>query len=227
MKKGIRYILYIEHSYGLCDPFLSSVRINMQGYALPNSGIYHPNLHIRSRVEPNVRDSINIRSVEEWETDPPTYDRSYIYNDVNTIPSRLYRESLDRSAPYQVGQESLEALHLHKERIKILTEIQRLEKMGGNQEALQSAHLIYETLLKAEKQASTESISANPYFDKYDVAGDSRNIVRELRSVVHEDISDRGVSESKKLLGRAFENRFLGKDDIEARRMNTLGYFRA
>jgi len=71
-----------------------------------------------------------------------------------------------------------------------------------------------------------ESLSANPYFDKYDVAGDSRNIARELRSVVHEDIVDRGVNESKKLLGRAFENRWLTRDDIQARGLNTLAYFR-
>jgi len=126
-------------------------------------------------------------------------------------------------APYQLTADNLQVLQLRKDRIKILEEIQNLE--GQDSSKVEELHKLYETYLKAEKQASVESISANPYFDKYDVAGDSRNIARELRSVVHEDIVDRGVNESKKLLGRAFESRWMQEDSIIAKRLNTLGRY--
>jgi len=178
---------------------------------------------VRSRREPNANELINIRHVEQWQTDPPASDRTSVYNDTNAIPSRLYRESLDRMAPYQLTADNLQVLQLRKDRIKILEEIQNLE--GQDSSKVEELHKLYETYLKAEKQASVESISANPYFDKYDVAGDSRNIARELRSVVHEDIVDRGVNESKKLLGRAFESRWMQEDSIIAKRLNTLGRY--
>jgi hypothetical protein len=176
---------------------------------------------LRSRREPNANELINIRHVEQWQTDPPASD--IMYNDTSAIPSRLYRESLNRSAPYE--QMTSVDDKLTKQKIQVLADIQALQKEGQS-DKLQDAYATYETILKAEKEAMVESLSANPYFDKYDVAGDSRNIARELRSVVHEDIVDRGVNESKKLLGRAFENRWLTRDDIQARGLNTLAYFR-
>jgi hypothetical protein len=158
---------------------------------------------LRSRKEKNVKDIINTRFVEEWQTDPPSSDKMYFYEDTFSIPSRLYRESLDRSAPYSVSRHTIDP-ELEKQRLDILSQISELEKKNL-QEELQDAYALYDIILKAQRNSMTESISSNPYFDKYDVAGDSRNIVRELRSVVHEDIVDRGVNESKKLMERMFQ----------------------
>lgn len=176
---------------------------------------------LRSRREPNANELINIRHVEQWQTDPPASE--IMYNDTNSIASRLQRESLDRNPPYQLMTTVDDKLT--KQKIQVLADIEALQK-AGQSDKLQDAYATYEIILKAEKEAMVESISANPYFDKYDVAGDSRNIARELRSVVHEDIVDRGIDESKKLLGRAFENRWLTRDDIQAKGLNSLAYFR-
>lgn len=162
---------------------------------------------LRSRKETNAKELTNIRHVEQWQTDPPAADKMSFYEDTASIPSRLYRESLDRLPSYSVKvEDNVEAKELERQRYIVLSQIQELEKKNDPKDAdiLRDAYATYETILKGEKMAFAESISANPYFDKYDVAGDSRNIVRELRSVIHEDIVDRGVNESKKLMERMF-----------------------
>jgi hypothetical protein len=65
-------------------------------------------------------------------------------------------------------------------------------------------------------------MAQNPYFAKYDVAGDSRNVVRELRGAVSEDIADRGIRESKKLLERNFDNRWMPQGDAQEKGLNSL-----
>jgi hypothetical protein len=189
---------------------------------------------IRSRKEPNAKETINIRHVEQWQTDPPYSDRASVYDDTAGIASRLHRESLDRNPPFQLpGQGGSDlSSKIHRESLQLLAKIQALDSqlriVQDAQEIsrvsmeLQQAKKGYEVLLKAEKQASIESIGSNPYFDKYDVSSDSRNIIRELRGVVHEDVEDRGINESKKLLGRTFETRWLPQDTIEAKGMNSL-----
>lgn len=49
----------------------------------------------------------------------------------------------------------------------------------------------------------------NPYFDKYSVTDDSRNMTRELKASVYEDKNTGYVEESNKLLQRNFDNRWL------------------
>jgi hypothetical protein len=51
--------------------------------------------------------------------------------------------------------------------------------------------------------------SLNPYFDKYDTVYDSRNTIRELRGAIYEDKYTGYNSESKHLLERNFDNRWL------------------
>lgn len=179
--------------------------------------------NIRSRKETNTKETINLRHVEQWQTDPPYSDKTFVYEDTTALPSRLYRESLDRNAPYQITMDESRGKHLEKEGLALLAEIQALDsriRIEIDPDAIQrlSAKLTvvksnYEAILQAGKQAAVQSISSNPYFEKYDVGGDSRNIIRELRSVVHEDIGDRGVNESKKLLGRTFESRWVAKEE--------------
>jgi hypothetical protein len=54
----------------------------------------------------------------------------------------------------------------------------------------------------------------NSYFDKYDTAYDARNMVRELRATVYEDKNIDYSNESKHLLERNFDNRWLDTSQI-------------
>lgn len=49
---------------------------------------------------------------------------------------------------------------------------------------------------------------SNPYFEKYDLPGDPRNVARELQGAVYETRDDRGAAESQKLLARNFSSRY-------------------
>ncbi len=49
-----------------------------------------------------------------------------------------------------------------------------------------------------------DQLSGNPYFQKYDVQSDPRNVSRELRGAVYETPEDRGQMESKRMLERQF-----------------------
>jgi hypothetical protein len=49
----------------------------------------------------------------------------------------------------------------------------------------------------------------NSFFDKYDTTSDSRNMARELRGSVYEDKNTGFQTESKKLLERNFDSRWL------------------
>ena len=64
-------------------------------------------------------------------------------------------------------------------------------------------------------------LGKNPYFDKYDVAYDGTNAVRELRAAVYEDKNMESLRESKRLLERNLDNRWLV--DGEANRLAVLG----
>jgi hypothetical protein len=55
----------------------------------------------------------------------------------------------------------------------------------------------------------------NPYFDKYDATYDARNMTRELRASVYEDKNTGYLKESKKLLERNFDNRWLNTNVIK------------
>lgn len=67
----------------------------------------------------------------------------------------------------------------------------------------------------------TGRLGMNPYFNKYDVAYDGTNAVRELRAAVYEDKNMESLRESRRLLERNLDNRWLGES--EAARMSALG----
>ena len=69
---------------------------------------------------------------------------------------------------------------------------------------------LYKALVDSRRRLMMDNMNRNPYFETYDVQGDSRNIVRELQSAVKEDISDRGVEQSRRLLQRGMESRWIG-----------------
>lgn len=88
------------------------------------------------------------------------------------------------------------------------------------QKSLSLAKETYSLYLQEQKISQADAIAQNPYFNKYDVASDSRNIIRELRGVVSEDIVDRGLRQSQKLLTRELDNRWLSPKFAEQKGIN-------
>jgi len=65
-------------------------------------------------------------------------------------------------------------------------------------------------------------LDENPYFQKYDITQDPRNVARELSASVVEDKYDRGVKQDKPNLGRSFTSRWLPNDYAEDTNLTTL-----
>lgn len=76
-------------------------------------------------------------------------------------------------------------------------------------------------------KAGEDGFTQNPYFEGYAPEYDSRNAVRELRSAVFEDRFDKGVRESKYLLGRTFTSQWLETNYVEDNNLNTLNSLEA
>jgi len=175
-----------------------------------------PCMTLRSRREANIFDTTNSRLVEHWQTDGPSMQNSQRdvsgvawWMDMNPTPSRQYRESVLQSQPFvPPGANSPEVkktLELNQKINDALMQVQNAK----TKEQLSVARSKYQTLLQEQSQLQVDTLAENPYFKKYDVAGDSRNIIRELRGAVTEDVVDRGVRESQKMLAREMENRWL------------------
>jgi hypothetical protein len=175
-----------------------------------------PCMTLRSRREVNNFDAVNSRLVEHWQTDGPAmqYSQRNVsgaqwWMDMNPTPSRLYRENLLQSQPFVPptanSQEVKDTINLNQKINDALIAVQNAK----TKEQLAIAKSRYDTLLEAQKQLQVDTLASNPYFKKYDVAGDSRNIIRELRGVVTEDVVDRGVRESQKMLAREMQSRWL------------------
>lgn len=64
-------------------------------------------------------------------------------------------------------------------------------------------------------------LGLNPYFDKYDAAYDSTNVIRELKAAIYEDKNMETSVESRRLLERNLDNRWLSAG--EAQRMSAIG----
>jgi hypothetical protein len=65
----------------------------------------------------------------------------------------------------------------------------------------------------------------NPYFNTYAPSFDPRNAIREVRASVFEDVGDRGIEESKKILARGFENVWVPTEAIDKKNLTTLRAF--
>jgi hypothetical protein len=76
-------------------------------------------------------------------------------------------------------------------------------------------------------QAGKDTFTNNPYFEGYAPEYDSRNAVRELRSAIYEDRFDKGVRESKYLLGRTFTTQWLAPEYVEEKNLDTLNSLEA
>ena len=76
-------------------------------------------------------------------------------------------------------------------------------------------------------KAGEDGFTKNPYFEGYAPEYDSRNAVRELRSVVYEDRFDKGVRESRQLLGRTFTTQWLGPAYVTDNNLDSLNSLEA
>jgi hypothetical protein len=165
-----------------------------------------PCFSLRSRREIHAGDLNNSRLVEHWQTDSPTLTKdARSYQDMNPTPSRLYREDMNQAQPYVVSsQNSKQIAEIEK---SMANALKRME-MTQDEEIIRQEQELYKVLVERRRQLNVDTLSSNPYFDKYDVQGDTRNIIRELQSVVKEDVVDRGLEESRRLLKRGMENRW-------------------
>jgi len=208
-----------------------------------------PCFTLRSRRETGTIETANVRHVERWQTDAPSLQNSLRnvegterYMDMNPTPSRLYRENLQQSQPYVVpaanSEQVRKTLILEQQVSQTLSTIQTLRDQLSvavqrkdlvAQSSLKGQLVIpgetYSILLARQKQLQIDTLSDNPYFDKYDVASDSRNIVRELRASVTEDVVDRGVAQSQKLLRRELESRWLPASYAENQGIDSLSAY--
>jgi len=79
----------------------------------------------------------------------------------------------------------------------------------------------------AQMKAGQDGFVNNPYFRDYAPEYDSRNAIRELRSAIYEDRFDKGVRESKYLLGRTFTSQWLEPTYVEDNNLATLNSLEA
>lgn len=205
-----------------------------------------PCFTLRSRRETNTIETANARHVERWQTDAPAIqplrrDISGLifYMDMNPTASRLYREDLRQSQPFVVpsadSEQVRKTISLNDDANRALSTIQGYTNMLAktsdpvSQSTLRGNIVLqqelYKLLLTRMKQIQIDTLSDNPYFEKYDVASDSRNIVRELRASVTEDVVDRGVRESQLLLRREMENRWLPANYAEVQGIDQLSAY--
>jgi hypothetical protein len=199
-----------------------------------------PCFTLRSRREVNTFDSVNTRLVEHWQTDAPSlqFSRRDVsgvawWMDMNPTPSRLYREDLRQSQPYVVPAantpEVRKTVELGDKISQTLLAIQTLQKKPLTptiKSQLNQLQELYTLYLQEQKQIQVDTMTQNPYFDKYDPAGDSRNVVRELRGAVSEDIVDRGLLQSQRLLTREFDsNRWIPQGTSQKQGIDQLTAF--
>ena len=183
-----------------------------------------PSFILRSRREQSTSDATNSRFVNFWQNDAP--QRTTIgatAMDMNPTPSRLYRENLDRTQPYIPPSQTLDSIQalsqLNTDIADTLNRIQRLQVISPQTPEvilqLKEQSILYNSLVIRKKNLATDTLASNPYFDKYDIAGDSRNVIREMRGVVSEGIVDRGTAESQKLLQRSLESRWTSESKVD------------
>lgn len=92
-----------------------------------------------------------------------------------------------------------------------------------NSRALDNKQYLQNRPMKAGQDGFTQ----NPYFEGYAPEYDSRNAVRELRSVVYEDRFDKGIRESKQLLQRTFTSQWLQPTYVADNNLDTLNSLEA
>lgn len=193
---------------------------------------------LRARIEPSTRNTTNTKQYEHWQTDTP--DFTYNYPKLNNYEEVLGRNigytnmkrnpygfdisyneaSTDRDPSYarEVVESSVDPITGYKKPNYKISNIPYMDMAPTNTRTDQRDYKQSQPFV-----AGGPDLAYNPYFDRYDPVTDPRNAVRELRSVVYEDKGgSRGEFESKRLMRRNFENRWLCKDTIDEDMMDSL-----
>lgn len=205
-----------------------------------------PCFSLRSRREVHAGDSQNSRLVEHWQTDSPSLINAprnvrgvARYQDMNPTPSRLYRDDMSQSQPYVIATQNQDQIKqmadLDTAMANASSEIEKFGTMLAGtlipdlrkklQGEIDTQSQLISLLVQRKQQLNIDTLTSNPYFETYDVQGDTRNIMRELQSAVKEDIVDRGNEESQKLLRRGMESRWLPAHFAESQGLDTLSAY--
>ena len=148
-----------------------------------------PEMVLRSRHELSTRDAANARNYEHWQTD----GKYGIYNRPDMNAQAPFHESLP------INSRMVERRYHPQPRFvednwseRTSTGPRPLGRDAGHRGGM------------------------NPYFDKYDTAYDSRNMIRELQSVVYEDKGFEYLPQSRAIVTRGVEHRWLDGKQIQA-----------
>lgn len=133
--------------------------------------MFLPQFSLRSRREQPIKDVLNARQYEHWNTDAPgpsqnrpDVNRQAAYSDMNPINTRTVTRDYRQAQPFV---------------------------------------------------ASAGKLGDNPYFQKFDVATDPRNVIRELQGAVYENNPPRGQEVSQTLLNRQFQSLHVPESQVK------------
>ena len=139
-----------------------------------------PKMQLRVRREASTTDTVNARYTEQWQTDAPIKQSSFLADTSGSASGSKGDMSKYGGLPFY--------------------DMAPLSSRTEARDYRQAQPYI----------PTGPSLAQNPFFDRYDPTRDPRNMIRELRSAVYEDKeADRGIEESKRLLERGLTNRWV------------------
>jgi hypothetical protein len=201
---------------------------------------------LRSRIEHNTKDMVNLNTYKHIETDVP--DFTYNFPKLTYSQGRTYETPLNRS----IGYTSSNFTNSNGYGFDISYNDARTDRnptyarqpierpidiaTGYRLPSYKVTNIPYQDMspqntrydARDYKQAQPyvaggPDLAYNPYFDRYDPITDPRNAIRELRSAVYEDKGgDQGYVESQKKLKRHFENRWVPEEIVTDDLMDTF-----
>lgn len=201
---------------------------------------------LRSRIEFNTKDMVNLNTYKHIETDVP--DFTYNFPKLTYSQGRTYDTPLNRSIGYtsssltnsnvygfdisyndaRTDRNPSYARQPIERPIDIITGYRlpnyKLTNIPYQDMSPQNTRYDARDYKQAQPYvAGGPDLAYNPYFDRYDPITDPRNAIRELRSAVYEDKGgDQGYVESQKKLRRHFENRWVPEEIVTDDLMDTF-----
>lgn len=201
---------------------------------------------LRSRIEYNTKDMVNLNTYKHIETDVP--DFTYNYPKLTYSQGRTYDTPLNRSIGYTSSSKTNSNVYgfdisyndARTDRnpsyarqpierpIDIVTgyRLPNYKVTNIPYQDMSPQNTRYDARDYKQAQpyvAGGPDLAYNPYFDRYDPITDPRNAIRELRSAVYEDKGgDQGYQESQKKLRRHFENRWVPEEIVTDDLMDTF-----
>lgn len=85
-----------------------------------------------------------------------------------------------------------------------------------------ATHTVNKGMPTYDTGTAVSDLASNPYFNKYDVTQDPRNVARELSGSVNEAKEDRGIRQTRGQIERYLTTRWLPEDYAEENNLLTL-----